>query len=108
MSEKRTSGVKEVNNRGTRMQASKIEIRQCERKEGIFTEIFIDGHKLNGVRSFSLKQGVGNSIPVLTIDLNALNFSIDIQMLRLVQDGMGEIESIKFKNSEIPVRFSEE
>lgn len=90
------------------MKASKIEIRQCERKEGIFTEILIDGHELNGVRSFSLRQGVGNSIPVLTIDLNALNFSTDIQMLRLVQDGMGEIESIKFKNSEIPVRFSEE
>ena len=45
---------------------------------------------------------------MLTIDLNALNFSTDIQMLRLVQDGMGEIESIKFKNGEIPVRFSEE
>lgn len=90
------------------MEASKIEIHQCEGEEGIFTEIFIDGHKINGVRSFSLKQGVGNSIPVLTIDLNALNFSTDIQMLRLVQDGMGEIESIKFKNSEIPIRFSEE
>lgn len=90
------------------MQASKIEIRQCEGEEGIFSEILIDGHKLNGVRSFFLKQGVGNSIPVLTIDLNAFNFSTDIQMLRLAQDGMGEIESIKFKNGEIPVRFLEE
>lgn len=90
------------------MKAPKIEIHQCGRKEGIFTEILIDGQKLNGVRSFSLRQEVGNSIPVLTIDLNALNFSTDIQMLRLVQDGMGEIESIKFKNSEIPVRFLEE
>lgn len=41
------------------MKSSKIEIRQCDGEEGIFTEILIDGHKINGVRSFTLKQGSG-------------------------------------------------
>ena len=87
------------------MKSSKIEIRQCEGEEGIFTEILIDGHKINRVRSYSLKQDVGDDIPTLTIDLNAFDFSTDVRMLKLRQEGKGEIESIKFKDSEIPVRF---
>ena len=80
------------------MKTSKIEIRQVNGKEGIFTEILIDGHKLDGVRSFELKQGVGNSVPILSIDLNALNLSTDLQMLQVNQKGIGEIEGIKFKD----------
>ena len=90
------------------MKTSKIEIRQCNGEKGIFTEILIDGHKIHGVRSFKLEQGVGNSVPVLTIDLNAFDFSTDVQMLKLRQEGQGEIESIKFKDNEIPVRFIKE
>lgn len=78
------------------MSAPRIEIRQVDREEGIFTEIFVDGHKLNGVRRFQLKQDVGNSLPILTVDLNALNLSTDVKVL-LYQEGIGEIEQIKFK-----------
>ena len=87
------------------MTASKIEIRQANGEKGIFTEIFVDGRKLDGVRSFELKQGVGNSVPILSIDLNALNLSTDLQMLQVNQKGIGEIESIKFKGQEMPVEF---
>lgn len=80
------------------MKASKILIRQADGEKGIFTEILVDGHKLEGVRSFELKQGVGNSIPILSIDLNALNLSTDLQMLQVNQKGIGEIEGIKFKD----------
>lgn len=90
------------------MKNQKIEIRQCNGEQGIFTEILVDGHKLNGVRSFELKQGVGDSIPILTIDLNALYLSTDLPVLLVNQKGMGEIESIKFKDIEVPVRFAEE
>lgn len=87
------------------MKASKIEIRQVDGEKGIFTEILVDGHKLEGVRSFELKQGVGNSVPILSIDLNALNLSTDLQTLQVNQNGIGEIESIKFKGQEMPVKF---
>ena len=80
------------------MKVSKIEIRQVDGERGIFTEILIDGHKLEGVRSFELKQGVGNSVPILSIDLNALNLSTDLQMLQVNQKGIGEIGGIKFKD----------
>lgn len=80
------------------MKTPKIEIRQADGEKGIFTEILVDGHKLEGVRSFELKQGVGNSIPILSIDLNALNLSTDLQMLQVNQKGIGEIEGIKFKD----------
>lgn len=69
----------------------KIEIKQVDGKEGIFTEIYVDGHKLRGVRSFELKQEIGNCIPVLTVDLNALNLSTDLSVV-LKQKGYGEIE----------------
>lgn len=87
------------------MKASKIEIRQVDGEKGIYTEILVDGHKLEGVRSFELKQGVGNSVPILSIDLNALNLSTDLQLLQVNQKGIGEIESIKFKGQEMPVEF---
>lgn len=80
------------------MKTPKIEIRQVDGEKGIFTEILIDGHKLEGVRSFELKQGAGNSVPILSIDLNALNLSTDLQMLQVNQKGIGEIEGIKFKD----------
>lgn len=90
------------------MKNQKIEIRQCNGEQGIFTEILVNGHKLNGVRSFELKQGVGDDVPILTIDLNALNLSTDLMILQVNQQGFGEIESIKFKDIEVPVRFVEE
>ena len=41
---------------------AKIEIRQVDGQEGIFTEILIDGHKISGIRSYELKQKrCGNS-----------------------------------------------
>lgn len=80
------------------MKTSKIEIRQVDGEKGIFTEILVDGHKLEGVRSFELKQGVGNSVPILSIDLNALNLSTDLKVLQVNQKGIGEIEGIKFKD----------
>ena len=76
---------------------AKIEIRQVDGEKGIFTEILIDGHKIDGVRSFTLKQGVGDDIPTITLDLNALDLATDMKMLRIRQEGLGEIESINFK-----------
>lgn len=72
----------------------KIEIKT----DGAFSDIYVDGHKLNGVRSFKLEHGVGNQFPVLTVDLNALNLSIDGEML-LRQEGYGNI-NIDFKDGE--------
>lgn len=77
---------------------AKIEIRQVDGEHGIFTEVLIDGHKIDGVRRFTLNQGVGDGIPTLTLDLNALNLATGMRMVRIMQEGLGEIESIKFKN----------
>lgn len=92
MEEQKTTPMSEI-------KSSKVEIHQINGEKGIFTEILIDGHKLHGVRSYALKQEPGNSIPTLTIDLNAFDFSVDVQMLRLNQKGYGPIRSIKFKKS---------
>lgn len=76
---------------------AKVEIRQSENERGIFTEIFVDGHKINGIRSYELKQKAGCA-PILTIDLNAFDIATDLKMLTIKQDTIGEIESIKFKD----------
>lgn len=88
------------------MKTPKIEIRQVDSEKGIFTEILVDGHKLEGVRSFELKQGIGDCVPILSIDLNALNLSTDLQMLQVNQKGIGEIEGIKFKDSPRMLKFN--
>lgn len=90
------------------MKTPKIEIRQVDGEKGIFTEILVDGRKLDGVRSFELKQGIGDCVPILSIDLNALNLSTDLQMLQVNQKGIGEIEGIKFKDSPRMLEFQTE
>ncbi len=61
------------------MKTSKIEIKRNQ--EFGYTEIFIDGHKINGVRSFVLSQDHGSGYPTLTLDLNAVNICVDSPML---------------------------
>lgn len=76
---------------------AKVEIRQVDGEKGIFTEILIDGHKIDGVRSYELKQKAGES-PILILDLNAFDISTDLKVLKLNQSTVGEIASIKFKD----------
>lgn len=72
------------------MNNPKIEIKT----DGSISQIYVDGKKLDGVRSYKLEQTV-NGIPILTLDLNAFDVSVDGQMLT-IQKGVGEIElSIK-------------
>lgn len=42
---------------------AKVDIRQVNDEKGIFTEILIDGHKIDGVRNYELKQKAGKSPP---------------------------------------------
>lgn len=80
------------------MRASNIEIKSLDKDGSMFTEIYIDGHKLHGVRSFELKQEVCDSIPTLTVDLNALYLSTDLRVLELNQKGMRGIKEIVFED----------
>lgn len=78
---------------------SRIEIKSCDRENGsAFTEVYIDGHKVRGVRSFRLEQKVGNDVPTLTLDLNAISTTVDGYVLTYAE-GFGEME-IKFKDYE--------
>lgn len=78
---------------------SRIEIKSRDLENGsAFTEVYIDGHKVRGVRSFKLEQKVGNDIPTLTLDLNAIATTVDEPVL-IFADGFGEME-INFKDYE--------
>ena len=66
-------------------------------KEGSpFTKISVDGHKVEGVRSYKLEQKCGNSAPTLTLELNALNVSVDGEVLLWSKEMNQEME-ITFK-----------
>lgn len=67
------------------MATQKVEVISTKGK----TVVLIGGHKIENIRSISLKQDAGD-IPVLTVDLNALNLSIDADAI-LMQKGYGEI-----------------
>lgn len=75
------------------MESSRVEIK-TSKLGSAFTEIYIDGHRLKGVRSYELKHHV-NNIPVLTLELNALDIAVDQEVL-MFAEGFGEME-IKFK-----------
>ena len=50
---------------------SHIEICTCKELGRTFTEVYLDGKKLRGVRSWNLSHDGTNSIPRLLLDLNA-------------------------------------
>lgn len=53
------------------------------------TQIYVDGKKLRGVRSFELKQ-IATGAPVLTVDLNAFDLSVDAPMI-VMQKGFQDM-----------------
>ena len=78
----------------------KIEINSKNKDGTIFTEIFVDGKKLNGVRRYELVHGAGN-VPILKLDLNALNISVDSEVLMYDLNSAQEME-INLKANELP------
>lgn len=78
------------------MSFSKIEIKTKGEAPSIFTEISIDGHVINGVRSFQLKQDDNNGMPVITLDLNAVDLAVDCEVEKMSQAYKGEIKEIIF------------
>lgn len=76
------------------MEKTKIEIKTKRTDTSVFTEIYVDGHKLSGVRRYELKQEAGNE-PILTVDLSAVDLAVDLEVL-LMQQGVGGIKNIIF------------
>ena len=66
---------------------SRIQIKSVD---GTLAEVIVDGHAIHGVRSMKLTKK-GCQIPVLTLDLNALDIEIDSLML-VKQKGYGELD----------------
>ncbi|MDE7415265.1 MAG: hypothetical protein K2N44_02955 [Lachnospiraceae bacterium] len=71
---------------------SRIEIKSTD---GTLTELYIDGHLVRGVRSLKFEKKP-REMPVLMVDLSALDISID-SPVAIEQAGYGEME-IKFKD----------
>lgn len=76
------------------MVLSHIEIKPCDENASVFTELFLDGHKVNGVRELTY-HCEPNKIPTLTIDLNAMDIAID-QTVFMYSKNMGHIKHIVF------------
>lgn len=53
----------------------KIELKTCE-DSPVFTELYIGGQKIEGVRSLELVHKAGD-LPRLRLDINAMNLAID-------------------------------
>lgn len=74
------------------MNKPRIEIKSTD---GTLVEVYVDGRLIKGVRSMKFEKRP-REMPTLTLDLNALNISIDSPMT-VEQEGYGEME-IKFKD----------
>jgi hypothetical protein len=75
---------------------SKIEIKT--ERDNLVTKIFFDGQQIKGVRSFTLRQDAETRIPILNLDIRAVDISVDCPLLKVNQDGIGEIKYMEFQN----------
>lgn len=74
----------------------KIEIKTKGNAPSLFTEVFIDEHKISGVRSVKYENSVEDKVPTVTLELIALDTSIDSPVSHLNFGDMG-IKSIEFE-----------
>lgn len=74
----------------------KIEIKTIGDEPSLFTEVLIDGHKISGVCSVKYENSVPDRIPTVTLELIALDTSIDSPVSHLNFGDMG-IKSIEFE-----------
>ncbi len=59
-----------------------VEVPHIEIKiDGRNTKIFIDGKELKGIRSYCLSQNSETKLPILQINLLAMDLSIDTKMI---------------------------
>ena len=72
---------------------SRIEIKSTD---GIYAKLYIDGHVVHGVRSLKFEKKALD-MPVLTLDLLALDISIDSPSI-IKQEGLDEEIEIVFKD----------
>ena len=70
----------------------KIEIKSKNEDGCAFVEIFVDGKKLENVRSYELTHGSG--IPVLKLELNALRLAVDTEALIIDRNLLREMEIV--------------
>lgn len=80
------------------MKYSHIEIKTYQKETGhIVSELYFDGHKVDGVRSIKFKHHAGE-LPVLAVELNAVDVSTsqDVVMIQeSVADGVQHgVESV--------------
>lgn len=75
----------------------KIEIKSVKDNGSVITEVYIDGKKIEGVRSCKFEQSAGG-VPVLRLDINALNVSIDSPAVIMDKNLMKEMR-IEFGES---------
>lgn len=65
----------------------RIELKTCE-DSPVFSELYIGGQKIEGVRSLELIHKAGD-LPRLKIDINAMNIAID-EFCVCTADGWGD------------------
>lgn len=77
---------------------SRIEIKSTD---GACCEVKVDGHVLHGVRSVKFEKK-SLDVPILTLDLSALDISIDSPCI-IKQDGMGDSLEIVLTGQNISI-----
>lgn len=80
---------------------SKIEIKTMGEPPSVFTQVTIDGHPIHGVRAISYGNDIEEKIPIVSLDLNALDVSVDSVINKVDMKRGGEIAEIKFKDGHI-------
>lgn len=67
----------------------------------IVSKIFLDGHQLKGVRSYELKHEAGNALPILTVDLLALNLAVDSRVIMWQEAFAKQFKKIEFADGSV-------
>lgn len=69
---------------------------ETDATNGICSRIYIDGHEIEGVRGYKLEHDACG-MPTLTLNLNALDVSVDTKRVKLQHVGReGQHMNIKF------------
>ena len=57
------------------------------KSDGITTQVFMDGHELHGVRGLRFEHNSKDEIPVLNLEINGLDATLDLKVRKLSANG---------------------
>ena len=97
---KNKRGILKLNRGGILCRIQKLRLKQREKRQVFLQKYSLVEKKIKGVRSIRYENNYMSQIPTVTLELNALDVTIDSPIAGCNLESLGDLKEIVFKDGE--------